>query len=70
MALKAENLVVSSEQIVQQQPTQSKSQDYSLTREELQFLLAMIKQSTFQGEAIEMLYKLVIKLQNQYITIK
>jgi len=30
----------------------------------------MIKQSTFQGEAIEMLYKLVIKLQNQYITIK
>lgn len=70
MALKAENIVVSSEQIVQQQPTQFKSQDYSLTREELQFLLAMIKQSTFQGEAIEMLYKLVIKLQNQYITIK
>ena len=60
MALKTDNLVVSSEQIVQQQPTQSKPQDYSLTREELQFLLAMIKQSTFQGEAIEMLYKLVL----------
>ena len=70
MALKTDNLVVSSEQIVQQQPTQSKPQDYSLTREELQFILGMIKQSTFQGEAIEMLYKLVIKLQNQYITIK
>jgi hypothetical protein len=70
MALKTDNLVVSSEQTVQPQPIQSPTQDYSLTREELQFLLAMIKQSTFQGEAIEMLYKLVIKLQNQYITIK
>lgn len=70
MALKTENLVVGSEQTIQPQPIQSTSQDYSLTREELQFILGMIKQSTFQGEAIEMLYKLVIKLQNQYITIK
>lgn len=70
MALKTDNLVVGSEQTIQPQPIQSTSQDYSLTREELQFILGMIKQSTFQGEAIEMLYKLVIKLQNQYITIK
>ena len=70
MPLKTDNLVVGSEQTIQPQPLQSTSQDYSLTREELQFILGMIKQSTFQGEAIEMLYKLVIKLQNQYITIK
>ena len=41
-----------------------------LTKEEIQFLLSMIKQSTFQGEAVEMLYKLVLKLQNQYLNIK
>ena len=70
MALKADNLVVGSEQTSQPQPLTPVTQDHSLTREELQFLLGMIKQSTFQGEAIEMLYKLIIKLQNQYITIK
>jgi hypothetical protein len=70
MALKADNLVVGSEEIRQPQPLSPVTQDHSLTREELQFLLGMIKQSTFQGEAIEMLYKLIIKLQNQYITIK
>lgn len=67
MALKTDNLVIGTPQVSE---TTTPSQDYSLTRDELQFLLAMIKQSTFQGEAIEMLYKLVIKLQNQYITSK
>ena len=70
MALKADNLVVGSQEVVQPQPLSPVTQEHSLTREELQFLLGMIKQSTFQGEAIEMLYKLIIKLQNQYITIK
>jgi len=70
MALKADNLIVGSEQINQPQPLSPVTQDHSLTREELQFLLSMIKQSTFQGEAIEMLYKLVIKLQNHYIISK
>ena len=67
MPLKTDNLVVANNPIPE---TTGPTQDYSLTREELQFILGMIKQSTFQGEAIEMLYKLVIKLQNQYITIK
>jgi len=69
MALKTDNLVVGSEQVNQPQPPVVQTAE-NLTREELQFLLSMIKQSTFQGEAIEMLYKLVIKLQNQYITSK
>lgn len=67
MPLKTDNLVVANNTIP---GSTGPAQDYSLTREELQFILGMIKQSTFQGEAIEMLYKLVIKLQNQYITIK
>ncbi len=67
MPLKTDNLVIANNPTP---GTTGPTQDYSLTREELQFILGIIKQSTFQGEAIETLYKLVIKLQNQYIIIK
>ena len=69
MALNADNLIIGNREIVQEKSVSNDTTE-KLTREELQFLLSMIKQSTFQGEAIEMLYKLVIKLQNQYISIK
>lgn len=69
MALNAENLIIGSREITQEKPIPTNEVE-KLTREEIQFLLSMIKQSTFQGEAIEMLYKLVIKLQNHYISIK
>lgn len=69
MALNAQNLVVGPQEPTPEATTVNQDA-HKLTREELQFLLSMIKQSTFQGEAIEMLYKLVIKLQNQYITSK
>ena len=35
--------------------------------QELEFLLSMLKQSTFKGEMIEVMYNLVIKLQSQYM---
>ena len=69
MALNAENLIIGNKEVAQERLASNDTTE-KLTREELQFLLSMIKQSTFQGEAIEMLYKLVIKLQNQYISIK
>jgi len=69
MALNAENLIIGNKEVAQERHVSNDTTE-KLTREELQFLLSMIKQSTFQGEAIEMLYKLVIKLQNQYISIK
>jgi hypothetical protein len=37
-----------------------------LNLQELEFLLIMLKQSTFKGEMIETIYNLVIKLQSQY----
>ncbi len=37
-----------------------------LNLQELEFLLIMLKQSTFKGETIETIYNLVIKLQSQY----
>jgi hypothetical protein len=40
-----------------------------LNKEEISLLINMIKQSTFQGENIESLYNLVLKLQNQYLSL-
>lgn len=41
----------------------------NLTKEEIALLLNLVKQSTFQGENIEPLYNLVLKLQNQYLSL-
>ena len=38
----------------------------NLTKEELEFLLVSLKKTTFTGEHLEMLFNIVIKLQNQY----
>jgi len=37
-----------------------------LTTHELEFLLLLIKQSTFRGENIELVYNTALKLQNQH----
>ena len=41
----------------------------TLTQQEIEFLLALIRQSTFQGESLESLYNLVLKLQQQYLSL-
>lgn len=38
-----------------------------LTREELEFLLYVLKSTNIVGEQVEMFYNLVLKLQNQYV---
>lgn len=38
-----------------------------LNTKELEIILSLIKRSTFIGEDIEILYNMVIKLQNQYL---
>ena len=47
--------------------TTSTGQDYSLNKSELEFLLLLIKRSTFSGEQIEDVYNAVYKLQQQYL---
>ena len=42
----------------------------NLDKQELTLILNIIKETKFKGEDIELLYKLVIKLQNQYLKIK
>ena len=38
----------------------------NLEKHEIAAILNLIKSSSFQGEDVEMIYTLVIKLQNQY----
>lgn len=40
-----------------------------LTKQEIEFLLALIRQSSFQGESLESLYNLVLKLQQQHLSL-
>lgn len=41
-----------------------------LTKEEIQLLLEVMKNSTFKGEFVELFYSTVVKLQNQYVNIQ
>lgn len=50
-------------------PSQSSGGEFSLTQQEIELLLSMIKDSHFRGELLELLYSTVYKLQQQYITI-
>jgi len=49
-----------------QPQSQSSSQD-NLEKKEIEFILNTIKDSTFKGEELDTLYKVVVKLQNQYV---
>ena len=46
--------------------SKTKEPDYSLTKEELEFVLLALKRATFTGEKLETVFNIVIKLQNQY----
>ena len=49
--------------------TNSVKDEHRLTQKELEFLLFMIKEVTFKGENVEELYNVIVKLQNQHITL-
>lgn len=40
-----------------------------LTASEIEFLLGLIKNSNFKGEHLESIYNIVLKLQDQYISL-
>jgi hypothetical protein len=44
--------------------------NHQLNVDELEFLLLLIKQHTFKGEEVELIYNTALKLQNQYINQK
>tara|TARA_R110000744_G_scaffold239213_1_gene356614 strand:- start:973 stop:1227 length:255 start_codon:yes stop_codon:yes gene_type:complete len=44
-------------------------EDLFLNKEDLKYLLTLIKDSTFQGREIEIIYNLTLKLQKAYSTL-
>ena len=42
-------------------------ENFDLLKQEYEFLFFLIKNSTFKGEDLEVLYKTSLKLQKQYI---
>ena len=40
-----------------------------LSKEELEYLLLLLKNADLKGHQIEMFYSMIIKLQNQYISV-
>lgn len=48
---------------------QSQTDPNQLTTEDLEYLLSMLKVVTLKGDQVEVFYNLVIKLQNQYLSL-
>ena len=63
MSFFSKNVVVENGEDIKSLPQEN------LTKAEIELLLSLIKQSTFKGEHIEVLYNLVLKLQNQYVSL-
>ncbi len=51
----------------QQESSTSKVGDFSLEKQEIEFILMLIKDSSFKGEQVEIVYNSVYKLQQQYL---
>ena len=64
MAFTANNLIINNLEV--EKSTSLNIDKDSLTVEEIQLILITLRNSTFKGEHVEILYNTVIKLQNQY----
>lgn len=49
------------------QPQKLQPSKDNLEKKEIEFILNTIKDSNFKGEDLDILYKVVVKLQNQYV---
>jgi hypothetical protein len=49
--------------------TNKTQNESSLNKEELELILTLIKNSSFKGKDVEILYNLIYKLQQQYLLI-
>lgn len=47
----------------------SSTEDLLLNKKDLEFLLGLVKNSTFKGEQIELIYNLTSKLQKAYLEV-
>jgi hypothetical protein len=52
---------------ITQGSSSQKEEDFSLEKHEIEFILLLLKESTFKGEYVEILYNIAYKLQQQYL---
>jgi hypothetical protein len=64
MGITAKNVRVNS---LENNNIPTSSDENKLSKEELELLINLIKKSSFLGEHIEIIYNLVLKLQNQFL---
>jgi hypothetical protein len=64
MGITAKNIRVNS---LENNNIPTSSDDNKLSREELELLINLIKRSSFLGEHVEIVYNIVLKLQNQFL---
>ena len=57
------------EKVQSQQKPQEKPKN-NLDKQEIEFILNTIKESNFKGEDLDMLYRVVVKLQTQYTSLQ
>ena len=63
--LKKDEIQPQEEQIVE--PKKPKNGGVDLTIEEFEFLFNLIKNSTFKGTELEIIYSIILKLQKRYL---
>ena len=57
------------ERVQSHQKPQEKPKN-NLDKQEIEFILNTIKESNFKGEDLDMLYRVVVKLQTQYTSLQ
>jgi len=70
MSFSASHIVTKNGDMISQSNNKAELSNNQLNIKEIEALLSLIKRSTFIGEDIEPLYNLIIKLQNQYLSLK
>jgi hypothetical protein len=49
--------------------TNEKKQQFSFTKEELEFLLQLIADSTFEGKDVQLVYETAVKIQKNIVNL-
>jgi hypothetical protein len=63
MAFNSSSLLVDNKK---EEPSKAPLSSLALSKQEIELLLLIVKEASFKGEHVELIYNLVYKLQQQY----
>jgi hypothetical protein len=70
ITLKKWVMAIIAKDVKQKQDATPVQLETELDKEELEYLFELIKRSNFPGTDLQLIYKIIIKLQNQYLSKK